>query len=166
MTAAGTHSSFRKGSERRENLKAAVSREDNLLERADKAGYYSSWVMELWLWLSSEQTTADKAKCSQAELLPSLQPAMSAARPCTARLGMGLGSPWTVTMTKPSPAPRAPGLHSQTQHHGGHHVRRSCWHRKGTSWRPGCFRYTAPVGERGEFSSLPDKTFGMISVLG
>lgn len=55
-----------------------MSREDNLMEEDLTKlyyTYYSRWVMELWLWLHSEQTTGDKAKCSQVELhLPRLLP--------------------------------------------------------------------------------------------
>lgn len=147
-----------------------MSRKGNLLEES-----WQSWLLQQVGDGALAPLRTDHWR--QSQMFPGqAAPAPTAA--CLSRLAMmqpghaqpgwelGLGLSWTVT--GPSPAPRAPGVHSQPQHwgHRGHHIRRSWWPRKGLCGGQAGLDTPLPAEKRREFSSLPDKTFGMASVLG
>lgn len=116
-------------------------------------------------WRQSQMFPGRAAPAATAACLSRLQPWL---QPGHAQPGWALGSELSWTMTVSLPAPWAPGVHSQPQHqgHGGHHVRRSWWPTEGLPGGQAALDTLLSVEERRGFSSLPDKTFGMISVLG
>lgn len=104
-----------------------------------------------------------RSSCTCLDCCLSLQiTATTAARSCTARLGTGLG----IVLENDSVITSTMSSQPQHQGHGGHHVRRSWWPREGLPGGQAGLDTVVPVEEWRDFSSLPDKTFGMISVLG